>query len=410
MDLRIVSHDEGLQALCREVLSEFPGRHWHVFTHEAASAVSITEFYIWDFQADTVLPDNADQTLSNQLFLIHRNDLAILRQRLGTSEAYVLLKPVTRATLSIFLGLAVSAHEARISRGGANCQDRDEILQCLLEANLKLQELDQDRTNFLVRGLHDFRAPLTALLGYCGLLQAGALGSIDDDQKEVLRRMHHSTKRLSRMASAMFQVNVARDVRSPATPDKIGIRECIVQALHEVRPIADSKHISISVDLDSVTPLLHFDSGLMEQVLINLLENACKFTPKGGQIRIRGGPFFWERRSLACNEVPSAERRQQSCGSANAHRIDILDSGAPIPSKYLEKLFKAEISSSEATCRFGGGLGLVICRMAVEQHQGHIWAQNTVDGPVFSIILPVHPGVGQSNPPGSHTLISEVYQ
>jgi signal transduction histidine kinase len=117
------------------------------------------------------------------------------------------LKPVTRACLSAFLGFAASTFHDRISAAHSLRADRDEMLQCLL------QEYDQDRTNFLARAVHDFRAPLTATSGYCGLLLSEALGPLTDDQKEVLRRMQHSTKRLSRMASAMFELSVGRHIR-----------------------------------------------------------------------------------------------------------------------------------------------------------------------------------------------------
>jgi signal transduction histidine kinase len=130
------------------------------------------------------------------------------------------------------LGLAVSAHRDRILTANSLRADRDEILQCLIQTNLKLQEYDHDRTNFLTRAVHDFRAPLTAISGYCGLLLGEALGTLTEDQKEVLRRMQHSTKRLSRMASAMFQLSVGRQIK-PLDLLKGNIRECMEQAVHE---------------------------------------------------------------------------------------------------------------------------------------------------------------------------------
>ena len=138
------------------------------------------------------------------------------RRRTGPAEATILLKPVTRATLSAFLGLAVASQEERISASHSLRADRDEILQCLIETNLKLQEYDQDRTNFLARAVHDFRAPLTAISGYCGLLLSEPFGSLDENQRDVLLRMQHSAKRLSRMASAMFQLSVGRHVKKLA--------------------------------------------------------------------------------------------------------------------------------------------------------------------------------------------------
>ena len=166
-----------------------------------------------------VLPDAVTLHASRHLFLVQRQDLAHFRAQTGATDTHVLLKPASRATLTAFLGAAAQAD--RPSASSALRADRDEILQCLIQANLKLQEYDQDRTNFLARAVHDFRAPLTAISGYCGLLLGEPLGPLREEQKEVLRRMHRSTQRLSRMASAMFQLSVGRQVkRRPDMPGR----------------------------------------------------------------------------------------------------------------------------------------------------------------------------------------------
>src|SRR5437868_10317967 len=179
------------------------------------------------------------QSHSRHLFLIQRNDVARLNQNLGGAEANILLKPVTPATLSAFLGLAVSAHRDRISTANSLRADRDEILQCLIQTNLKLQEYDQDRTNFLARAVHDFRAPLTAIDGYCGLILGQQLGPITEEQQEVLERMQHSIKRLSRMATAMFQLSVGRQIEKRPNLQRGDIEACIEQAMHEITPFTE---------------------------------------------------------------------------------------------------------------------------------------------------------------------------
>jgi signal transduction histidine kinase len=397
MNVRLVSQDGDLYKLCREILSEFPGRDSHLFGPTAENGPSNTDLHIWDFQSNGDLPSEFDQGLSRHLFLVHRKDVARFHERLGRTDTNILLKPLTRATLSAFLGLAVSAHEDRVSTANRLRADRDEILQCLIQTNLKLQEYDQDRTNFLTRAVHDFRAPLTAVSGYSGLLLSEALGPLREDQKEVLRRMQHSTKRLSRMASAMFQLSVGRHVKRHLDLREEDVRECIEQALHELAPIAGGKLISVSVDLDPETPLLYFESNLVVQVLVNLLDNACKFTPKSGEIVIRGYPFFWERRSPHNSTAPVRERRRQESHKPNSYRLDILDSGPLVPEGCMEKIFEEYTSYAGGHDRSGGGLGLAICRMIVTQHEGIVWAENTDNGPVFSFVLPLVPGTGTSD-------------
>jgi signal transduction histidine kinase len=397
MQVALMSSDGDLLRLCREILGELRGRNCHLFTAAADECPPPADLYIWDSQTSVDLSRKPDQSLSRHVFLVPRKDVAKFHENVaGATEAYILLKPVTRATLAAFLGLAVSTHEDRVSAANVLRADRDELLQCLIQTNLKLQEYDQDRTNFLARAIHDFRAPLTALCGYCGLLISEALGPLDGNQKEVLRRMHHSSKRLSRMASAMFQLSIGRQGKQQLDLRESDIRECIEQALHEATPLADAKSISISVDLDAETPLLHFEPGLIEQVLVNLLDNACKFTPKAGQIEIRGYPFFWERRVMCNLGASAAERRRRDSREPNAYRIDVRNSGQPIPHEHLENIFEEYTSYSGGQDRSGGGLGLAICRMIVTQHEGQVWAENTGRGPMFSFTLPAHPQLEQS--------------
>jgi len=272
------------------------------------------------------------------------------------------------------------------------------MLQCLIQANLQLQEYDQDRTNFLARAVHDFRAPLTATGGYCGLLLSEALGPLTDNQKEVLRRMQHSTKRLSRMASAMFELSVGRHVKRQPDLRQADIQECVEQALHEVAPFIDGKNLSLAVELDREAGTLHLEPGQIEQVLINLLDNACKFTPKSGSIEIRGAPFFWDRRTMHLSPAARTERRYEERQAPNSYRMDIRGSGPRIPRAHLEKIFEEYTSYAGGQDRSGGGLGLAICRMIINAHEGRVWAENTEQGPRFSFVLPVRsPEYGKLN-------------
>jgi signal transduction histidine kinase len=362
---------------------------------------------LWDVDGRRELPSESARLLSKYLFLVNRDDLVRFRDRLGWGEANILLKPVTRATLAAFLSLAISAYDDRVAAASALRADRDEMFQCLIDANLKLQEFDQDRTNFLARALHDFRAPLTAIHGYCGLLLNQVPGPLNDEQSEVLKRMQHSTKRLSRMTSAMFQLSIGRHMQGVPRLVEGDLRDCIDQALHEVGPQAESKKLSISVNLDPETPPMHFEAGLMEQVLINILDNACKFTPRSGQIEIQGYPYFWERRSRG--ETVTMDRRHCCSSFSNSYRVDIADSGPAISHKHLEKIFEEYTSYAGGQDRSGGGLGLAICRMIISQHGGRIWAENRDGGPVFSFVLPLRPQVNtvntQSNQYGGVTAI-----
>lgn len=399
MTIQLISADEELYRLCREILSDIPE-----FGHSCSlSVISPKEpwreadLHIWDFHPNLALPNHLDNYPLHHLFLVDRRDLTSFQERTGASEGNVLLKPVTRVTLTTFLAAAVSNGTAKSLRA-----DREEFLQCLIQTNLRLQEYDQDRTTFLARAVHDFRAPLTALSGYCGLLLSEGLGTLNENQQEVLRRMQNSAKRLSRMASAMFELSVGRHVKRCPDLQPGDIRACLEQALHEITPFADEKSITITPELEACDDELYFEAGQIEQVLINILDNACKFTPKAGSIEIRGYSFFWERRVSRSKLPIAAERRRRAVHEPNSYRVDISDSGSPIPEEHLHRIFEEYTSYAGGRDRSGGGLGLAICKMIVNQHDGRVWAENRESGPVFSFVLPIHRSPSSQSGGGDH--------
>jgi signal transduction histidine kinase len=360
---------------------------------EPALPLPEAELYIWDYRPGLDLArELAAGQPQSHLLLVERKDLEAFGSG-SFAGVMVVLKPVTKAALAAWLLQAVPGRGAvRLRR------DRDEILQWLLEANLRLQEYDLDRTNFLAKATHDFRAPLTASSGYCGLLLDGQLGPLADAQKDVIRRVHASLKRLARMTTAMFELSVGQRIRRIQKLEEADIREPIEQALHEIRQAALERRIRLEVDLAPPSETMRFERAQLEQVVLNLFDNACKFTPKAGQIEVRGCPCFWDRRSTNFQSAVRTERRVHEDGAPNAYRVDVGNSGAAIPPERLGQIFEEYASYGEEQGCSGSGLGLAICKAIVQQHCGRIWAENSPKGPVFSFVLPFQPEIGGSIP------------
>jgi signal transduction histidine kinase len=395
MKIALCSTDPELERMCSELVAQMPEHTCSLASLLPGEPAGEADLYIWDLEPRNWRPEEVDRCPVRHLFLVDNEDLAGFHASPGASDANILLKPVTQAALRAFLILAISAHEERVAAVASLREDRDEILQCLIQANLKLQEYDQDRANFLARAIHDFRAPLTALNGYCGLLLSEPLASLSEYQKEALRRMEYSASRLSRITNSIFQLSVAPRLKGHGTMQLNTIPECIERALSEVVHFVDEKRISVSVELSADPPPLYCERAQIEQLLINLLDNACKFTPKGGAIEIRGYPYFWERRQSRHQFAVAEERRVGLLQEPNAFRLDVRESAKQIPPQQLESIFEEYTSYGSSEDRSGGGLGLAICKMVVCNHFGRIWAENTDFGPMFSVVLPLPDRFGQ---------------
>jgi signal transduction histidine kinase len=392
----IFSNDEALFRLCREILSETFGSEWTLTKGTPGHVPEGDELCVWDFiPGATVLPEDLESShLWRHWFVLQRRHLSKLRVLMGTSDLNVLLKPVARATLRAFLsGTKQQTSEPQEEPAGRIDTlrgERDLMLQFLIQANLKLQEYDQERNNFLARSVHDFRAPLTAVGGYCGLLLEEELGPLTEEQREVLGRMQNSATRLSRLSDAMFQLSIPQGAGKTLTLEKTDIRNCVEQALHEVALRIEDKRISITVDIEPPPDGLLFAKSQMEQTLVNLLDNACKFTPRDGAIEIKGYAFFWERRGGQTASLNSASNRRVKQNEVfNSFRVDISDSGPAIPAPHIDKIFEEYTSYAGGQDRSGAGLGLAICRMILHQHCGRIWADRKPEGAMFSFVLPL---------------------
>lgn len=397
-ELALIAGDRRIYDLCCEILAEqCPDSRGRLVIAEPRLPLPEACLYIWDYRPGLELAwELAAADPKSHLLLVERADLVKSRD-FKTAGAIVLLKPVTKAALSAWLERTLAAGPANRLR-----QDRDEILQALIEANLRLQEYDQDRTTFLARAIHDFRAPLTATAGYCGLLLEGEIGPLTKDQKEVLCRVQASVKRLSRMTAAMFQLSVGPRIQRPLNPEQADIGETVGQAIHEIAPRVSERRIKLSVTLSPPGQAMYFEPEQLEQVALNLLDNACKFTPKSGQIAVAGYPMFWERRSGPVRKPIGDERRVRESGGPNAYRIDVWNSGPAIEPERLGRIFE-EYATYGGSGDCGSGLGLAICKVIVQQHRGRIWAENREGGPMLSLVIPFRPEAGAFQVKGAST-------
>lgn len=381
----VISKSSQVHSLCSDVLRDLLGGDCTIHCVAAAVERFDADLYLWDiFPGSETFQRVPVEEKWRHYFFTDRSEVEALEARLPLVHTNILLKPITRATLHACLANACQ-HAGDARRGSLESlrYDRDEILQCLFQTNLKLQAYDHDRTNFLARAIHDFRAPLTAITGYCGLLLGEDVGSLTAEQREVIERMHRSAKKLSRMATSMFQLSVAQRQNHAFEPAPGEIRECIDQALHEILPAAQEKRLSVISEALPTPYPLRFDRIKMEQVLVNLLDNACKFTPKGGRIELRGYPWFWGELAMDYSGGPSQERPQP-----NSYRLDIRDTGPGISAAHISTIFEEYTSYGGGTDRSGGGLGLAVCRMILSQHRGKIWAESHPNGAVFSFVVP----------------------
>jgi two-component system, NarL family, sensor histidine kinase BarA len=385
MKVILVSQDTELYELCWTTLQQL-GLEGPILEDPGRNPGN-ADLTIWDVSSTSPIPRRDESTGSLDLFIVSRQGLASVQRLLPNGVFGFLLKPVKRPVLQAFLLAALnswSASENQTSGTKSLRSDREELFQALLEANIRLQECDQDRTNFLSRALHDFRTPLTAIEGYCEMLIGHGGEPLDPDRMDLLQRMRHSIGRLSRMSRAMFELSVRNNTERKPNLVKTSMDTCIRNGANQIIPIAQNRGIAVAIDLEHPETLLHLDPSAIEQVIVNILENACKFTPRHGSIEIRGRLTSMER------PVHGADSDRTEHKTVPAYKVEVQDTGMGILPEHLESVFEEYTSYAGARDRSGGGLGLAICKMFITEHNGHIWAQSDRNGTTISFVLPLH--------------------
>jgi signal transduction histidine kinase len=375
---------------CRATLEYICPASYHFEQHGSSGVPGGCDIYIWDFESCPTVPNAliASEDAA-KVVIVNKSSLSSLRRKLPAAGFTYLQNPVTPLSLRAVLESAIARLElGRDERPGSSRLrlDRDRILQQLLETNLKLHEHDQERTNFLTRSIHDIRVPLTAIQGYCGLLLAGQVGSFYPEQTQILERMQRSLTRLGRLVEAMMDLGAGSQFSNKLKLEHASIETSVQQAVYEIAPFVERKQIVLSLDIEPPNGALLFDAEQLEQVLLNLLDNACKFTPSGGSITIRG-------RSVGAQGLVKIGLLDATAG----YRIDITDTGRGINPEQLEQIFDEHTSFGRPMDRSGWGLGLAICRMIVDAHKGRIWASTGDQGSSFSFVLPVAHSLNDSH-------------
>lgn len=231
---------------------------------------------------------------------------------------------------------------------------------------IRLAQTREDVSRMLI---HDLRSPLTAVTTSLKLLneltpKESTLRSLVDSTSESGRRAIR--KILQRVDSLLDVSRMEADFLALDT-EPAALVGLVQTAREELEPLAQEISVEIRTDIPAALPLLQIDADKVERVLLNLLDNALKFSPEGSAVTIRA----------------------QVVGVMA--QIDVADRGPGVPDEYKARLFDRFVQvKDQKGKRRGSGLGLTFCRLVVENHGGLIWVwDNPLGGSVFSFTLPL---------------------
>lgn len=246
------------------------------------------------------------------------------------------------------------------------------------------------RTIALASAAHELKTPLSVMTGYTDLLLGQLLGPLNEQQRKVLEEMKQSGLRLQRFVQDFLAFSALESGKIRIGKELGDVNECIAEVLEHWSSRFEQKRLRWEFRPDSSLKPILFDQLKLQHVISNLIDNAVKFTPVGGNVCVSTSAYLWERRTFRQNLPIANERRASGNSQSNAVRISISDNGPGIPAEYHQEIFNEFLRLQQTSDSHGMGLGLAIARRLIEAHAGKIWVESEPgNGSTFSLLLPM---------------------
>ncbi len=231
-----------------------------------------------------------------------------------------------------------------------------------------LKAIDSLKDEMLSNVSHELKTPVTIISGFLELLLSSEFGKITEEQKNVIETIKRNTSRLIRLIDNLVTLRGLEFHEISLEKEIIFPNEMLEEVIEETKNFVEQKNLSLEYDIQDNLPLIRGDKYKIVQVMFNLIDNAIKFTPPGGKIRIK------------------AKRLKKNI------KISVEDTGIGISEEEIPNIFKRfyQIDGSTTRKYSGTGIGLTISKDIVEAHGGKIFARNKYsNGCIFSFILPI---------------------
>jgi signal transduction histidine kinase len=233
---------------------------------------------------------------------------------------------------------------------------------------------------------HELRTPLTSIIGYSEMLNEGIAGPLSGEQKEFVDTIHNKGEQLLELIKGLLDLSKLESGTMSLRRKNEAAEPIVRDVVATVTPAALKKDVELKVVFEAGLLEMWADAERIRQVLLNLTENAIKFTPPGGVVTVAA-------RMGALTPDPSDEGGIVLLSTSRAAiELSVTDTGIGIPEAERSRVFDAfyQVDSSSTREQGGTGLGLSIVKRLVEGHDGRVRVEaNQPTGARFVVLIPV---------------------
>ncbi|WP_144866481.1 histidine kinase [Hyella patelloides] len=247
----------------------------------------------------------------------------------------------------------------------------DEIFR-LQQEKEELKEQLNFKDQILAMLAHDLRSPLTAASLAMETLELSESYEASEQKRKLRKQLFKQSRKqfgiMKRMITELLETSRSVSAKLEVRPHKLNLRDLCLEIISQFRKQTTVKFQTIVQDIPQDTPTVYADEELLRQLLVNLLDNALKYTPEGGEI-----------------SLSILHRTSQKV------QVSVSDTGPGIPPEKQERIFEGHFRLQRDEAQEGYGLGLALCRRIVHAHYGQIWVDSSPNsGSSFHFTLPVY--------------------
>ena len=271
------------------------------------------------------------------------------------------------------------ATEKRLAEAEAALRERNEQLdaqneelmrqqQELIEKTREVQRANQLKSEFLANMSHELRTPLNVIVGFSQLMADGVPGKVNEEQRQCLGDILAGSQHLLNLINEVLDLSKIESGKMELKPENIDLTRVVASLTRTMMPVLAPRKQSLDIKVEEGMPPVHTDGGKFEQVMLNLVDNASKFTTDGGKLKIEAG------------------RDGDWC------QVSVIDNGTGIKKEDQERIFEpfSQLDNPLVKERRGTGLGLPLIKQIIERYGGQIWVESEYGkGSRFTFTVPL---------------------